>query len=373
MERDIKICFLALNSYPVFKEDRSSYIGGSAIQQVELANELVGRGYDVYFITYGGENEVINGIKLIKTYNQNKINKLSDFKKFYLIWKKLKDVDADVYIYRSGSPIVGSLFCYLKGKKLVRQITSDANVTGEPNNKKTFFKLIRYKIGNWIDLKFANLIVSQSKWQKKKLKENFNKNSVIIKNAFKLPNINESAPNKKSLLWVGNIRSVKRPFLFLNIAKKLSDYKFIMIGGRFSEEPHLYDKIRKKSKKIPNLHFKGYVPHSDIFEYYKKASVLIHTSKTEGFPNVFLEAWMHYIPVISLSVDPDKIISRLKLGFCSKDLERMIQDVDFLLNNESVRKKMGKNCRKYVEKNHDIKKITDKYEKIITRLINDIS
>ncbi|MFW5895197.1 MAG: glycosyltransferase family 4 protein [archaeon] len=365
---DINICFVSLSSISALQEGNDGYIGGAEIQQVELAKELNKRGYKIYFITYGKQRECIDGIKIIKAYEKDEARNLSNLRKFHLIWKKMDEVNADIYIYRAGSPAVTSLYCYLKRKILIRLIASDANVEGSSLHKKSLPRLVLHKIKNWFDIRLPTLIISQNSYQKHKLKDNFNRESLIIKNAFELPSINEpykSKKDKKYCLWVGKIRSVKRPSLFLEIAKKLQNYKFIMIGGESSQEPSLYNKIKQKSKEIPNLDFKGYVPHSEIFDYYKNASVLVHTSKTEGFPNVFLEAWMHYTPVVSLNIDPDNIISKYNLGFHSRNMDNLLHDIKLLLNDENKRRKMGKNCRKYVEKNHNVKVIVDKYEKII--------
>ena len=85
----------------------------------------------------------------------------------------------------------------------------------------------------------------------------------------------------------------------------------------------------------------------------------------EGFPNTFLEAWINRIPVISLNIDPDELICNEKLGFHSKSFEQLIINLNTLLQDDTLRNEMGMNAKRYVEQNHDVKKIADKFEKLI--------
>jgi len=133
-----------------------------------------------------------------------------------------------------------------------------------------------------------------------------------------------------------------------------------MAGGK-TEDHQLYQNTKNAARKLPNLTFHGFVPHNQVYELFRRASVLVNTSTIEGFPNTFLEAWLHYTPVVSLSVDPDRIIETENLGFCSGTFEQLVSDVEALLENPRLREKKAENARIYVEKEHDIRKIANKY------------
>jgi glycosyltransferase involved in cell wall biosynthesis len=172
--------------------------------------------------------------------------------------------------------------------------------------------------------------------------------------------------SKKSyILWVGSIKPVKQPEFFLKIAQALPKLKFVMIGGENKGKKDLYNKIEKEAKTIPNLEFLGFVPYHKIQQYYKDAAIFINTSQIEGFPNTFLESWVMGTPVVSLNVDPDEIICKKKLGYHSKTIEQLILDVNTLFSDEDLRREMGTNARKYVEQDHDLKKIATEFEKLI--------
>jgi glycosyltransferase involved in cell wall biosynthesis len=163
------------------------------------------------------------------------------------------------------------------------------------------------------------------------------------------------------VLWVGTIKPLwKQPNLFLEVAKKIPETQFIMIGGR-SLDNEFFLKIKHEAESIPNLEFKGFIPLSRIEEFFKEASIFVNTSTNEGFPNTFLQAWANYTPVISLNIDPDEIICKYTLGFHSKNFEQFIRDLQLLLDDSDLRQKMGSNGRKYVEDNHDFDLIMERY------------
>jgi glycosyltransferase involved in cell wall biosynthesis len=68
---------------------------------------------------------------------------------------------------------------------------------------------------------------------------------------------------------------------------------------------------------------------------------------------------------VSLNVDPDEIICTYNLGFHSGTFNQMVQDVKRLLEDEKLREELGQNGRRYVEREHNIEAIADKYVKIL--------
>ena len=144
-----------------------------------------------------------------------------------------------------------------------------------------------------------------------------------------------------------------------------------MIGGE-GESSESFKKIKNAAEKIQNVEFKGWMSREKIYFYYHKGILLINTSKNEGFPNVFLEAWSCSIPVVSLNVDPDGIIAKYKLGYCSNTFEQMLANINTLLKDKELLKTMGENGRKYIEENHDIRMIADQYENLIENLVKKL-
>ncbi|MEM2129068.1 MAG: glycosyltransferase family 4 protein [Candidatus Bathyarchaeia archaeon] len=365
----MKICFLSLNSYPLLTGKNLGYVGGAEVEQVHLARELLDHGYDVYFITYHyGLNRIenVDGIKVIKTYEREKSDQISVLLKYMSIWSSLKKANADIYFHEAGSTGVLALFCCMSRKKFVYRIPSDAIVISKPLSGNYSFNA---KIMNVLEIKRADIVVAQTNFQKRILKQRFNVKSVVIKNGLMIPRVNCKKQSPPTVLWVASISSVKRPHLFVELAKSIPHARFEMVGGKTAEEPKLYDQISAATRKLLNFRFHGFVPYHKVDEYFEKASIFVNTSSTEGFPNTFIQAWMHYTPVVSLNVDPDGIIRNEKLGFCSGTFKQLVSDVTSLLEDEKLRKSMGENGRKYVEREHDIRKIVKKYIKIFREIL----
>lgn len=359
------ICIIGLTAYPVLTGKNIKRIIGPDIHTTLLARELSKHKFRVSFITYnegGPDIEYIYGLKVIKTYNfESNINIII---KIISIWNAMRRADADIYYYHGGADGICSFFAKVLNKKFVWHIAHDRFVTRDPRD----FSIIG-RIGSWIDLKLADVIVVQSEFQKMVLKDKFIKDGILIKNHYLLcPQESPKKANPPVLLWVGTMANTKRPDLFLEVAKALPDIKFKMIGGP-STDSTLYNSIKYQSRHISNLDFLGFMPERDIYTHFKEASILINTADSEGFPYAFIQAWMNYTPVVSLNSDPDEIICKQKLGLHSKTLEQMILDIKLLLKNESQRDEFGKNGRRYVENEHDLKKIINEHINIFNNYL----
>ncbi len=207
-----------------------------------------------------------------------------------------------------------------------------------------------------------------SEKQKRLLKENFGRGSTVV--GIHAPLTPPGMPQKAQppvVLWVGTIYPRKQPELFLELAKAVPQARFQMVGG--SSNQSYVDEIKQKAEAIPNLEYAGFVPYDEVSKYFSRASVFVSTSTSEGFPNVFIQAWMNYTPVVSLNIDPDNVIDRYKMGFHSRTFEQMVRDIKTLLGDEKLRSGMGENSRRYVEQNHDIKEMAKKHIAVFKELV----
>lgn len=366
-----KICFYALNTYPLLSGKNLGFTNGAELQQVLIGKELAKKGYDVSFVVFDhGQKpfEIIDGIKIYKAVPKGYV--LSGIKSFYhafkSVWNALKQANADIYYQRCAGRDTGfiALFCLLKRRKFVYGLASDKDVDGTFTKDAKLYERILYKFG----LKLSDYIIAQSEYQRELLKTDYNLDSIVIKNPYPIEKVERSKSEPPIVLWVGTIKPEwKQPKLFLKLAKKIPDAKFQMVGGA-SANKQFYDKIKEEAERIPNLEFVGFVPYPDVNKYFENASILVNTSSVEGFSNTFLQAWVAHTPVVSLNVDPDEIICKYKLGFHSKRFEQMVEDVKTLLKDETLREERGMNGRKYVEREHDIKKIVKKYIRLFEEI-----
>jgi glycosyltransferase involved in cell wall biosynthesis len=173
---------------------------------------------------------------------------------------------------------------------------------------------------------------------------------------------------RRQILWVSTIRQIKRPGLFLELARKLPELDFKMIGGPGRNETALYETIRTDADGIPNLAFLGFVPYSRIEAHFDDAALLINTSESEGFPNAFLQAWARGIPSISF-VDAGARLDGELIGVQVGSFDEMFSKVHVLMSDEVTRARLGETCRTYVVSNHSPQKIVATYNWLFADLM----
>jgi glycosyltransferase involved in cell wall biosynthesis len=150
---------------------------------------------------------------------------------------------------------------------------------------------------------------------------------------------------------VGNVASLKRPGLLLEVARFCPNLEFIMVGGPFPGEEALYGEIAARAADVPNVRFLGALRPEEVELLYGRAWLLVSTSDTEGFSNVFLQAWACETPVVAF-LDPDEVICRHHLGYhCSSPAE-MAERVQQLCADRILREQIGANAREYVRQHH---------------------
>lgn len=340
------------------------FIGGGTERCFTIiAKMIVKLGFDVSFITYGiggKPTKNIDNIRIITVYERDDAPHLIPPIKAFYLWRALAKANADIYIGTAGLAGIISLFCRLKRRKNILFIASDLVVM-----KKPIVRDDKLNLANKFGIKLADIITDQSETQKEMLSQNFKRQSTVIKNPFILPDREMHPKHSPPItLWVAGIRPVKQAELFLDLAKAVPEAKFQMIGGPLFDEDKYFASIRTAAQGIPNMDFLGPIPRHKIDYYFAKASILVNTSIIEGFPNTFLEAWAAHTPVVTLNADPDEIICRYRLGFHSKDFDRMVEDVQTLLKNQGLRDEMGRNGRRYVEQEHNAEKIVGQYVKL---------
>ena len=359
-----KICIVA-GAYPKY------HIGGAGLQLCSLAKEFVKLGYEVHFTTFDyGQNTdditVDEGIIIHKV--KYRIPFLGVL---FSLWRVLKDADAEIYLNRGlGYTMTTFLFAKLYGKKFVSSVSSSKDCTPYEISGSNFYgslESLKYRV-NQIGMCKADKIVVQAKYQRELLDKNFDANSVIVKNGHPVPTKLPQKENPPIVLWLASLKRLKQTEIFIKLAKYCQDLncKFIL-AGRSSDKGYL-EELLEQMEGLLNIEYVDGVTFEQSNELIGRASIFVNTSKYEGFPNTFIQAWMERTPTVSLNVDPDDVIKKNKLGFHSASLEQMIKDVRFLVENKELREEMGRNARKYAITQHDIKKIVPRYVELFQGL-----
>jgi glycosyltransferase involved in cell wall biosynthesis len=362
-----KVCFISIKAYPLFNREYSAVYGGAEVQMYQLAKKMAeDESFKVSFVVGDlgqPEEELFGNVRVVKSMKlERRFGLLSGILEQLKIWLVLKKSDADVYIQRASGvqTFIMAFFCRLHGKKFIYMVANLPDVDGSFRKNNCFIGWL-YETG----LKMADVVIAQNKDQQEFLKENFKKESVLVKNSFYLEKRRETARTK--ILWIASSRSQKQPEIFLKLAEEFPKEKFVMIMPK--NDMDLWNKIYSKTKLIDNLEFIEKVPFDRISRYFTRAKIFVNTSSYEGFPNTFIQATIFGVPILSLSVNPDNFINEYGCGYFSRgNFEKMKVQTEKLIKNEELRENFSKNALSYVKKEHDIERNIEKIKKIINYL-----
>lgn len=345
----MKICLLGIDNLPVLApEYRTHAIGGESVQQTLLALALHRRGHEVSMVTadYGQPDaEVRDGIRVFRAYRPDAGIPLLRFAhpRWTSLWSALARADAEIYYTSCAGMQLGllALFCARHARRLVFRCASDADC--DPARL-----LIRYARDRWLyryGLRRADIILVQSLTQARALARHFGRAGQVAGMLVESPPV-APAPTF-DVLWVANIRRVKRPDRVLALAGQLPEVSLHMVGGPLPQEEALYERIRRDARRQPNLTFHGRMPYWDANSMYGRARLFVNTSEVEGFPNAFLQAWIRGVPVVSY-VDPDDLIRRHGLGAAVRSPTEMRDAIRRLLGEPGLLAATAARCRAYM-------------------------
>jgi len=345
-----KICFVGTDTYPVLNPSiGQAYTGGESVQITLLGKAFAELGYEVTVVDkdYGQpDGHVLDGIKVLKTFAEN--SGLPVFRFLYprltSVIRALKRADAEIYYQSCAGMLTGVVasFCKRYKRKFIFRTASDSDcVPGK--------QLIRF----WRDRKMyefglrrADVIVVQGLRQQSLLKKYYDLDGIPVNMAVELPKDDITVDKDIDVLWVSNLRPLKRAELFIQLAKNLPMKKFVMIGGPCPGHSSYYNDIKKKTQGIKNIKFMGPLPYNEVNIFFLKAHVFINTSSMEGYPNTFLQAWIRGVPVVSF-FDPDDLIATKNVGFVPSNLNDMERSILNLLTNDNKRMAMGEKARTF--------------------------
>lgn len=174
--------------------------------------------------------------------------------------------------------------------------------------------------------------------------------------------------NKPYCAWISSIKQVKRPEKMIQLAENFSNKEvdFIMVG---KVQEKSYNWFLKK-KFSSNLHYLGEKSLEEVNGILRSAQVHIHTCYPEGFPNVFIQAWLQGTPSVSLGFDPNGLIKEHQMGFCANDDWNIFKEkIAYLLNNPQKRVEMGENAQLFASDIFSTEKTVDKIEEVIQSII----
>jgi glycosyltransferase involved in cell wall biosynthesis len=352
----LRVCFISPKAYPIFNPAVETVFGGAEVDLYLLATELAkDPAYQVSFIVadYGQpDGEVRDGVRLLKTLTFRE----NAFAGAIKIWRGMQRADADIYMHEAASmgTALAAAFCRRHRRAFVYRTASSRETDG------AYFSSHRIS-GFFVRRGFcaADVVIVQNDRDGDSLRRTVGIAPIVIRNACRLPAVSQTA--KDSILWAGRSLPVKRPDMFLDLAKAFPQQRFVMICQEGTGDAD-YPRLVRQAEAIDNLTFLRRVPYHEIDRYFERAAVFVNTSESEGFPNAFIQAAAAGAAILSYAVNPDDFLTRYRCGLsCSANFDTLTQQLASLLDHERYRE-LGQNARHYAEQTHDINRIIERYK-----------
>lgn len=271
--------------------------------------------------------------------------------------------DADIYGIFGVSDLAATLavFCRRHGKKMVLFLSTDTDLS--PGYRARSFQTNDYgsrAAWNHHALMSADLIVAQTRRQQALLAERFARQALVVPSPIDLrisatQMTGPAGGLQNYVLWIGKSDTVKQPDLLVGIARACPELKFVMVLN--NTDAGIFEAIRASAPANLSL-IESFKP-AEADDLFSRALVLVNTSRFEGFPNTYLQAGKHGIPVLSLNADPDGMLEEPRCGVCAHgSLPALTTALQRVAADTALHAEYSRNIRAYVHQHHDIEQCT---------------
>ena len=225
-------------------------------------------------------------------------------------------------------------------------------------------------------LKNSNIILELNQYSVDIFKKKFNKNSHNIRGYVEMPKI----PNKKEIISFKREHDLLGKFIIILVCRKEPNKNYMMVIEAVekieSDKVKIIfigkdiDKKEINSKKV--LYLKD-VGDKILNKAFASSDILINMSTNESFGQVFLEALHYSLPVIGNSNcnQIKSLFENNKEGFFCKDLLELKEKIIFLKRNPKIKKKMGINGKRKLNREFSKKAFQKNIEGILEKNIKD--
>lgn len=361
-----RICFISLAAYGYFEGDEPT--GGS--RQFHLASTHLTEAFDVHFVIGDyGQPQIIKreGVTLHRAYQPDRTaSAVQRIQQLVTLYRTLQRADADVYIVTCLprklavlKPVLTTL-----GKPVVFYVATDASVE-IPTRGVTGVRRWLYR---W-SIKNSTAVIAQTQYQKNQLKKNWRVKSTVIPNGYPPATVIDMPDSREYIIWVGRLNEqVKRPHLFLDVAKAIPDEQFLLIGPTEKQTDYT-DRVVERASNLENVQYIGPVAPSKVHSYFQRAIAVINTSTYEGFPNTFIEAWRYATPVVSLDVDPGRFLDVAgdSPGYAGGEHSTLVSLTERLSTQPTFRRELGIRGLQTFMNRYQMSSVVEQYRELLNK------
>jgi glycosyltransferase involved in cell wall biosynthesis len=334
-------------------------MGGSQYQAKVLIEYLL-KHYDVdiaYLTTRHNPKFQPQGYRIVRFSEPNGIRRFGLFFDAFRLYNALRKErpDAILQVVACAHTGIAAFYAKLHGCRMIWRVSSDRGVEPETApwwhvHKHIERMFLEYGIRN------AHVVLAQSHYQQEALARHMGcTHARLLRNYHPTPaDCERRARGEKQVVWIANLKPLKNPGAFVRLARRFhyrNDVRFVMVGEAVDDDAWTREQLAA-IEATPNVEYLGARTQEEVNTLLESADLLVNTSDYEGFSNTFIQAWMRRVPVASLHVDPDHLLSRASLGVVSGSEEQLYRHVTGLLNSPEKRAEVGARARAYALAHH---------------------
>lgn len=273
----------------------------------------------------------------------------------------LREIRPDVIYQRVGSAYTGIAARHVSacGGRMIWHVASDFDVTPSFSRSFQASTILKFIDKFYLEygIRHADEIVVQTQEQIRLLRVNYAREAAaLIRNLHPMPTETIGKSGELTVVWISNLKPTnKQPEVFIRLARTCQDMpqvRFVMVGEPMANQAlqHAFETLVAGT---PNLVYLGKQPIEQVNALLARCHVFVNTSLVEGFANTFIQAWMRRVPVLSLHVDPDRLLTREGIGHCAGGSEAALsQTLREWLGDEKARDAIGRRAEAYAAANH---------------------
>jgi glycosyltransferase involved in cell wall biosynthesis len=366
----MKICFVSAHAYGLFDAASRETFGGAEVR-ARLFGEALSRspGFEVSFIVMHDkpvERERFGAIDVWREKRRTLGDRIADrilpalringYRGSHARARSLRAADADVYAVFGASSYAAEIIAssHARGKKVALFLSSlyDLSAAYRPDSREHNAYGSRHDLCHY-SLMQADLVLAQTEEQRELLRSRFGRASLLIPSPLEPQPIAAIAgpAERKHVLWLGKADAVKQPEPLLRLAAAAPQRKFVVVMNR--SDPKCF--AAAMQAKPANVQVREFVPYEEGEVLFRAARVLVNTSVIEGFPNTFLQAGNHGVPVLSLNVDPDGFLEKKGCGLCARgDFDAFLRGLTKLHDDDAAWHGYSRRIAERVRADHDL-------------------
>ncbi len=372
--RKARICIIAHYAYGALRGGEHGHIGGAERQTSLMAQWFAAAGHETGLITWDEgqpDGTKVAAVKVWKTCPPDAGPPLLRFfhPRLTGLYSAMRRADAEVYYHNAAESVTGlaAAWCRRHGRKFVYSAAAELACDRDLPLLRKFQERKLYAYG----LRAADLRIVQTHAQQKLLQDGWKLPSVVLPmpcpDTASPETISHEPPAVPRVIWVGRVDTNKRLNWFLDVVEKLPAVTF-EIAAADNGGLELTNRYRARAAALPNVRWRGAIPRELMPEFYRGATCLCCTSVHEGFPNVFIEAWSHGVPVVT-TFDPDGVAARYNIGVAGSDVNALAEAIANFCSHPVLWRGSSRRAREYYHMNHRVEAAMPRFQAELNQLV----